>query len=260
VEQDGLRAVARRDRVQALDGLTGLAGMPLPGSPVSVRRESGSFVRMPGFYVVTSDRGPAVDGDARRCYLNLTARSAPDLLADLLAALRSQPVPYTLKTVVTAGQFARSDNTVLYYSIKDEETVLCAVLDTCERHSDALGSRTPLFANRLRAGVAVADEPPTESGLRRSFGEHRCRLVARTLVIHSLQGCTGGCDVTALLVEAFRAAGLDPDHRKQDPRTPPSDPIRGGEPDEGEPRGPGEYAVDGAGHPVHPTGDSQGHA
>jgi len=70
--------------------------------------------------------------------------------------------------------------------------------------STHLARRTPMFTKRLARGLAVAEDP----GDGRSFGQHRCQLVAEGLVRAFENGTTALSDVSGAIAGRFAEEGL----------------------------------------------------
>jgi hypothetical protein len=63
---------------------------------------------------------------------------------------------------------------------------------------------TPMFTKRVARGLAVAEDP----GDGRSFGQHRCQLVAEGLVHAHEAGKTALADLTDAIAARFADEGL----------------------------------------------------
>lgn len=183
---------------------------------VSVRFPNGSAGRAPGFYHVTGDAGPQRDHPVFRVYLNLDAASAVATVARLQDDLNSRSIPFTMKITADRARFGRRDNTVLYLAGEDLERVLPVVTNLHAATPSAFRSESVLFARSVLPGVAVAEDvssvpaQPGEDQPKWSFGESRCRVVARGLLVHRVAGCGSGCDMVELLADCFRQAGVNP--------------------------------------------------
>ena len=208
----------------------GANGRRCPGEPVLVRFPNGTAGRMSGFYHVTGTAGPASTAAMTRIYLNVQAAWATKTVQRVVAGLNEARIRFTLKIVNSRQHLRRRDNTVVYVAERDLDAALLAVgvavansdAVTDARAPSALNPETPLFTRKIADGISVAAEglaPGSRAPGERnwSFGESRCRFLARGLLLHAVDGCPGGCDMAEVLRGAFRQAGLDPERPYQRP-------------------------------------------
>ncbi|MFD4371278.1 lanthionine synthetase LanC family protein [Streptomyces sp. NPDC058486] len=143
--------------------------------------------RSPGHYLALSDEPVAPGAAVVRVYWNCTARGALDLMGALTTSLNGAGIAYQFKVLDDPTAFDRCDAAVLYLAA---DTVEAAHphLDRAHRlladTRRARGTRVPVFTKELGAGVGLAED--TDHG--RSFGMHRCRLLAEGLVEASARG------------------------------------------------------------------------
>jgi hypothetical protein len=224
VEKAGIRLSAPRRDVRLPDakGRPGPAELCpaelCPDEPVLVRFPSGTAGRMNGFYHVTGTAGPATTGALMRIYLNVRPAHAPTTVQRVVAGLNEAGIRFTLKIVNSRQHLRRRDNTVVYLAERDLDAALVAVQEGAVQ---ALNPETPLFTRKVAAGISVAAEGLTRGRLADkrnwSFGESRCKFLARGLLLHAVGGCPGGCDMAEVLRDAFRQAGLDPERPYERP-------------------------------------------
>jgi hypothetical protein len=238
VEKAGIRLSAPRRDVRLPDA----NGRPCPaepclGEPVLVRFPSGTAGRMTGFYHVTGAAGPATTEALMRIYLNVRPAHAPTTVQRVVAGLNEAGIRFTLKIVNSRRHLRRRDNTVVYLAERDLDAALVTVQEVTLQGGAARGStaqgaaapaqpalnpETPLFTRKIAAGISVAAEglaPGRLAADKRnwSFGESRCKFLARGLLLHAVGGCPGGCDMAEVLRDAFRRAGLDPERPYERP-------------------------------------------
>lgn len=212
VEKAGIRLSASRRDVRP----PGANGRLSPGEPVLVRFPNGTAGRMNGFYHVTGTAGPAETAAMMRIYLNVRLASPVTTLRRVAAALNEAGIRFTLKIVNSRQQLRRRDNTVVYLAEHDLDAALLAVRDAASSVPSALNPETLLFTSKAADGISVAAEglASGRNGADErnwSFGESRCKFLARGLLLHAVDGCPGGCDMPEVLRDAFRQAGLDPE-------------------------------------------------
>nr|WP_240981703.1 MULTISPECIES: lanthionine synthetase LanC family protein [unclassified Streptomyces] len=140
--------------------------------------------RSPGHYLALSDAPVPAGAAVVRVYWNCTARGALDLMGELTRSLNGEGIPYQLKVLDDPAAYDRCDAAVLYLTA---DTVAAARPHLARAHrllTDARLVRSawiPVFTKELGPGVGLAED--TDHG--RSFGMHRCRLLAEGLVAAS---------------------------------------------------------------------------
>ncbi|MEU4769140.1 lanthionine synthetase LanC family protein [Actinosynnema sp. NPDC023794] len=140
--------------------------------------------RSPGHYLALSDEPVPPASPVVRVYWNCTPRAALSLVAELTSSLNGDGIPYQLKVLDDPAAFDRCDAVVLYLPA-DAFLAAHPLLDRAHRLlADDRRARVPVFTKQLGAGVGLAED--TDNG--RSFGMHRCRLLADGLVEASAEG------------------------------------------------------------------------
>ncbi|HEX4962668.1 MAG TPA: T3SS effector HopA1 family protein [Thermoanaerobaculia bacterium] len=153
---------------------------PTPGCAVTLRHRRESLTFQAGVYYAFGDADPqpGEEGKALRIYLHAAQESAVPVFAVLTAALNSQGVPFTLKSMLRPDEGDRCDATLLYLPA-GRFPVFASLM---ERFSQSLRSYlapgAPLFTKPLAVGMGLAESPETGE----SFGMHRCRLLAEGIV------------------------------------------------------------------------------
>jgi hypothetical protein len=212
IDEDGRVAVAK-------DGLTfwvepsGLRAHSAPIRPgefcrVLVAKELRSL--MPGFYVAIGDGDP---DDPRvapeplvRFYWHLRPEAAVPYIAAVTGALNACGVPFRTKVLSDPGAYLRADAGVLYLGRRDFRKIGDAIAQIHRTIASGLRPEVPRFTKRLAAGLGLAEDPSNDL----SFGQHRCRLVARAAWRSFARNDAGLGRRSEALADEFRAAGLDP--------------------------------------------------
>jgi hypothetical protein len=213
VEDDGTLAVSKSG-----DEMT-LWAQPeqfrAPGQTASVgtvgRLRLGKELRemLPGYYTALGDADPPDDGNASqgdilRFYWHLTAEVAPCWISELTSRFNTAGVAFRAKTLNDPGAYLRADAGVLYVALVDAAAVMTLIPGLHRAVSASLRPTTPMFTKRLARGISLAEDP----GDGRSFGQHRCQLVAEGLVRAFQDGQTAAEDVTAAVAARFADDGL----------------------------------------------------
>jgi len=138
---------------------------------------------LPGYYVAygNADRGRdeglnAVD--VVRFYWHLTAEGARRWMRELTARFNSAGVPFQAKVLNDPAAYMRADAGVLYVERTHAGRAMTLLPELHQVTQSGLRDTTPMLTKRLAPGLAAADDP----GDGRSFGQHRCQLVAEGLV------------------------------------------------------------------------------
>jgi hypothetical protein len=212
--EEGGPVVVARDEVAFRVPATGLrvrADAIRPGMSCRVRVPKELRRLVPGFYAALGDgeEPPADDAGlepAGRYYWHLTPEAAVPFLAMATALLNGHRIPFLLKVPSDPDGYHRADAGVLFFRRRDRAGIdpLAARIHSAIAHG--LRPDVPLFTRRLADGLGHAEDP----GGSRSFGEHRCRLVAEALWHAFTRGEVDRPARAAALRAAFLREGLDP--------------------------------------------------
>ncbi|MFT3876837.1 MAG: T3SS effector HopA1 family protein [Propioniciclava sp.] len=191
----GPRALCQGDYVSA--GGAGLA--PRRGSRVRACARHGAMVA-DGWWRTW---GPAWDRRSTppglvRVYFAARLAQAPELVARVTGVLVRSAEPWAFKIGVDAATLARADAAVAYLPTGAWDAVAPLLVPAC---ADLLRPAVPPLTSPVAPGIGLADDPGGEL----SFGESRCRLLARA---HRLRG--SGADPVAVAARVFADHGLDP--------------------------------------------------
>jgi HopA1 effector protein family len=165
---------------------------------------------LPGYYTALgdSDQHVADSGtpiDIVRLYWHLTAEIAASWMRELTHRLNAAKIAFRAKVLSIPAAYFRADAAVLYIARCDYGRTELLLPDLHRMVARHLRPATPMFTKRLARGLAVAEDP----GDGRSFGQHRCELVAGGLVRAFEHGRTSATARTDAVAERFAEEGLD---------------------------------------------------
>ena len=201
VRRDGLSLLVRRE-----DCLARGAGAPEVGAPCALRLSSECLNISPGFYMVHSDRPFIVERAQTmvRFYWNLTADGAPRFVAAATRLLNGRDLPFRLKVLKEQAHYTRCDAGVLYIRKRDYEAVAALLPDVYRAIDGRLRPGVPAFTKLLAPGVGLAEDP----GQGDSFGQHRCRLLADSMIVAYEQGQKSRNERMQTVAERFAQDGI----------------------------------------------------
>jgi hypothetical protein len=191
-------------------------GIIEPGERCQVRVPKEFRQLVTGFYFALGDDEALQTGkplaespDATfRFYWHLTRDFAVPFIASATALLNSAGLPFRLKVPNDPDAYTRADAGVLYVGRRHARELGDTLAMIHDAVAAGLRPETPLFTCRLGDGVALAEEPPTAS----SFGQHRCKIIARALWRSFVQADSGRDARAATLAAVLRHEGIDPEH------------------------------------------------
>ena len=154
------------------------------GSAVEVRMPHEYFGMSPGFYMVSGERALPDDAQrVRRLYFNLGTEGAVRFVASAVESFNAAEAPFMLKALSDPADYVRCDAAVLY--VDDRAQDVASLVQRLYREvASELRPQVPAFTRRLAPGVGFAEDP----GERKSFGQHRCRLLAEAIVLAHARG------------------------------------------------------------------------
>lgn len=154
-----------------------------------------------------------------RIYWNVSPEAAPRLLHELSAVLADAPTAsYMVKTPARPEHSGRADAFVLYLGPLGFGDLETGIRDLAGRLSGTLRPAAPRFTLPLGVGVALAEGDITGE----SFGEARCRLVARAFLETPDEKRRSATALAAAIAATFVAAGLDPHQPHLEPHALPN--------------------------------------
>jgi HopA1 effector protein family len=152
----------------------GFGSGPEAGAKVSIFASAGSSDLQDGFYYAFSGTVSNYDEGERtvRFYWNVSREGAPRLVESITRAFNRFQIPFRFKCLARSSAYPRRDAAVLYLDARYYPIAALAVESIYAEVQHVLGPGTPLFAKRLAAGLAFAEDPGG------SFGEHRTKILA----------------------------------------------------------------------------------
>ncbi len=202
----GVRVV--KDGLELTVRASDLAGPAAADAQTALRLPKELFGVSPGFYMVCGDR-PVRGGRMVRLYWNLLAEGAAPFVA-AATRLLNPAAAFRLKVLNDPAAFGRCDAGVIYLAREDFPAVAELIFKLQAEIADLLSPRTPVFTEALAPGLGFAED----IGTGRSFGEHRCRLLAEALVASHESGTEAVMDTVD---EHFTRAGVDLDRAHLSP-------------------------------------------
>jgi hypothetical protein len=159
---------------------------PCVGCAVTVRVRKESLTVQEGVYCALGAESPHAheETDAVRIYFNAPPSASLLLMEAATTHLNEWRAPFTLKVMLRPEDRDRRDTAVLYLP-RDLQRVLFQLMEKLPARMLALlRPGVPLFTKPLGEGVGLAESPPSGE----SFGMHRCRLLAESIVDAWLDG------------------------------------------------------------------------
>jgi len=214
VEPDGTLVVANQR-----DDLTVWA-QPWQFASANAARHAGILGRLhvgkelremlPGYYTALGDADqPVTDGGTAvelvRIYWHLTADGAATWIRELTQRLNAAEIAFRAKVLSVPAAYFRADAGVLYLARPDFDRTKPLLPELHRSVSQHLRPATPMFTKRLARGLAVAEDP---SG-GRSFGQHRCEVIAEGLVRAFERGRASAAAQADEVANRFTEEGLD---------------------------------------------------
>lgn len=203
VARDGIITFVPEERLESRRGLV-----------VKFRTKCSSRRLSTGFVFHTSPVPNSAQGDILRIYRRGDSpEETVDAWHELVRHGAQKGFAYRAKVLARSTEYPRNDAVVVYLPSVSWGHVgtICDLLRTSEENASPSE-----FALTVRPGVSVAWEPqdPRGRGRLRSFGEHRCALVADSF----LSAYHAGRDATPYAAARFQAANADPvlPHRNLD--------------------------------------------
>jgi hypothetical protein len=202
VVKNGLEMTVKAGELTRAEG----TGPPAAGEWCELRLPKELFGISPGFYMVCGDHATG-GGRMVRLYWNLRADGAAPFVAAATRLLNSAKAGFNLKVPNDPNAFIRCDAGVIYLPRDDYPALAGLILELHAEIDGYLSPRTPAFTAELAPGLGFAED----TGTGRSFGEHRCRLLAEALVRSHESGWADDATVLAAVEARFAEAGIDLD-------------------------------------------------
>jgi hypothetical protein len=179
------------------------------GVRVALRLPKHLLGRSPGYYVALGDKPLPAEANIplTRIYCNIGVTSAGPLVKILTRVLNAEKIPFCLKVLSEPSRFGRGDSAVLYTRRADFEIIRMVIWRTISTPKMFFENSTPAFTKRLAPGIGVAEDP----GDGRSFGQHRCGLIAQALIEAAANNAQSREDKIVYVDKAFKSCELDLD-------------------------------------------------
>jgi hypothetical protein len=200
--RSGPRAFVTDDHVQLyVDASSELwPADPAVGAAVHLRMPCARACATPGFFLLVSRLGRAPEVHDK-LYLHLTKAGG----RAVIARLRTVNAKFEVKVANAPDAYGRRDSGVVYVDPASRKRVVRALLPLSAKPS-LFRAEVPPMTKRLGRGLGLAEPDAVDGARPASFGEERCRIVARALLRSRAAG-----SLERYLPEALREAGLDPD-------------------------------------------------
>ncbi len=152
----------------------------------------------------TEDR-PCRGSDLVRLYLSCAPHTSLHAVAAVTAAARDWNHPWLLTSKALHQAVPGPDATVLYLPVAALDELRAPVEEMLEELKPFLASSVPALTLEIARGAALAQNPADG----RSYGVHRCSLVAATVPANRAHHHR---EVIERTFSALRDAGVDPQH------------------------------------------------
>jgi hypothetical protein len=187
---------------------TGRAARLGVGADVMIRYPKDLLGMSPGYYLALGNGSwPDRDGqDVVRLYWHLVPDGAVPFVRNLTDELNRHSVLFGLKVLDHPSRYQRCDAGVLYLSRRSFERALPILRSTYSTLAPHLEEGVPALTKPIAPGVGLAEDPPDGQ----SFGQHRCGLLARGILLAHEENLRSIEDRVGIVLRVFRDAGLDP--------------------------------------------------
>jgi hypothetical protein len=176
------------------------AGLPpMPGDRISMPDYLSWRDTATGQWAAQSAEPP--EGPIVRVYVNVGPDAIGHAVHRIVEWLVDEDVRFRMKCPGSASAFARVDALVLYFAESDWPGLEPGVLGWAEEIEQLVRPGHPALTLPLAPGLGFAQDP----GDGRSFGQHRCALLADALA--ALPERSG--DLAEALAQAIEAAGIE---------------------------------------------------
>ncbi|HEX5705828.1 MAG TPA: T3SS effector HopA1 family protein [Pyrinomonadaceae bacterium] len=153
---------------------------PCVGCAVTLRVRKESLTVQEGVYCALGEQSPRTheESDVIRVYFNAPVSASLSLTEAATTHLNEWGVPFTLKVMLRRGERDRRDSAVLYLPRGRHRSLFQLLEKLPAQLFSQLRPGVPLFTKPLGVGVGLAESPLGGE----SFGMHRCRLLAESIV------------------------------------------------------------------------------
>jgi hypothetical protein len=166
----------------------------------------------PGFYFAIGNGSELDTHDTIdpivRIYWHLTAPTSVEYIRLVSVKFNKECLPFRTKVLADPTAYYRADAGVLYIEWKHFSKACPIIREIYDAIKAELRPETPMFTKTLAPGLALAEDP--SNGL--SFGQSRCRAVARALWLSHVRGVHSVDHKVGLCLELFKDEGIDPEN------------------------------------------------
>ena len=160
----------------------------------------------PGFLFLLGERDiPPTTRNLLRIYWNLSPAIAADWFQETSLGLDKAGIGHHLKVLDEPSAYVRCDAGVLYVALDDYASALPVLQTQYRRVAERMHLAVPALTLELAPGVGVAIAPRDGN----SFGQHRCRTLAKAQLAAHGAGATGTGQRFDHIVESLAASGVD---------------------------------------------------
>jgi HopA1 effector protein family len=171
----------------------------------------------PGYYMALSNQ--AINPDEAkgivRLYWNLRAEGAEPFVRDATRLLNEAGLFFKLKVLSDPRSYMRCDAAVVYVCQDDYLPVAEILSGIYPQVARYLKPSVPMFTKLLAPGVGLAEDP----GQAESFGQHRCRLLAESMIRAFEEGARTLDDRLRIATDCYASAGIRLSHPYLNPKS-----------------------------------------
>ncbi len=187
-----------------------IRGPVTDGTSISIFCPRESRTMHQGFYYIFGETlGDQLDDTGLlRFYWNIKAEGAIELVRLLTGQLNRFQLPFRLKVVNNPADYDRRDAAILYINERYYRVTSELLTKIHQQVTPWLNGDSPLFCKQLLPGLGMAEEPTTGE----SFGQQRCRILAKALCEIGLEG-----EEMEVIKKQFEINGLSLDYPYRNP-------------------------------------------
>jgi len=178
-----------------------------PGEVLKVMSHTVSDRLLEGYWVGHSEQWVSSPGRILRVYWNIDNEGAA-LLVHTLFSTMPDNIAYSLKLLVEADGYLRTDTAVLYFHTRDIGVVMPAIYQTSRKLDGLLYTGIPRLTKPVTKGVSLAEEPRLKN---QSFGSSRCQILASALQRAHAEGIQKQHALLAIIHQELNRAGINPE-------------------------------------------------
>lgn len=160
----------------------------------------------PGFFMFNHNSKVNNKPEIKRFYIGSTSPEyAIDIWSDATNQLVKKNIDFQSKVLSNSKLYPRTDAVVFYIFKQDVNLVQNILVELIEeKHEDFACSK---LAKKLLYNLAIADEPINlNAGVKQSFGENRCEIIADSIFDH----LNKGIDFQLILKERLLSSMINP--------------------------------------------------